>query len=80
MDFSVMFKFFPLLMLTPWVLYFTGAVLGATFFWEKGRRERFIISMCFIFVATLILSIIIWPGSIRAMAELIKSNYYFPEK
>ncbi len=79
MDFSLLFKFFPWLMLTPWFLYFIGAVFGASTVWEKGRREKFIACISFIFVATVILGIMIWPSSIQEMAEIIKANYYFPE-
>lgn len=79
MNFTFMFKFFPWLMLTPWILYFLAAVFGGTCGWEKGRKERFIISIVLFFFGTAVLGILVWPGSYEAIADVIKANYYFPK-
>ncbi len=79
MNFSFLFKFFPWLMIAPYLLYFMGLIFGLSTKWAEGRKERFIVSIAFIFVATFILAVLIWPSSLEEMAELIKANYFFPE-
>lgn len=80
MNFTSMFRFFPWLMLTPWLLYFVGSMFGLSTIYEKGRRERFIVAVVLIFVATFLLAVMIWPSSMKEMAEIIKANYYFPKE
>ncbi len=80
LNFTFMFKFFPYLMITPWMLYMTGIVLAFSSVWERGRRERFITSIVFVAAATFILAVIVWPSSMSEIAEIIKANYYFPKE
>ncbi len=79
MNFTYMFKVFPYLMITPWMLYLTGLILALSSLWEKGRKERFVLSIVVVVAATFILAVIVWPSSLQEMAEIIKANYYFPE-
>lgn len=79
MNFTSMFKFFPWLMVTPWLLYLGGSIFGISTIFEKGRRERFIVAIVLIFVATFLLAVMIWPSSMQEMAEIIKAGYFFPE-
>ncbi len=79
MNFTYMFKVFPYLMITPWMLYLTGLILALSSLWERGRKERFVLSIVVVVAATFILAVIVWPSSLQEMAELIKVNYFFPK-
>ena len=80
MDFVLVFRLLPWLILTPWFLYCVATGLGISTVWEKGRKERTIISLAVFFFATVILIVLIWPESYRAIADMIRADYYFPEE
>ena len=64
-------------LITPWLLYIGSVLFGVSCIWEKGRIERKQIALAMMFFATVILGILILPGSYRGMAELMKATYYF---
>lgn len=63
----------------PWFLYGIATGFGISSAWEKGRKERVVISIIVFFFATVILIVLVWPDSYRAIADMIRADYYFPE-
>lgn len=66
-------------LITPWFLYIIGILFGISCLWQKGRSDRKVISIAIFFFATVIMVVLVWLDNYRAMSELIKATYYFPE-
>ena len=79
MDFDFIIRFMlRWALITPWCLYFVGTVFGITCIWERGRKERAVISIMIFFFATIILGILVLPGSYRIVTDMMRAAYYFP--
>ncbi len=66
-------------LITPRLLYIGSVLFGISCVWERGRAERKQIALAMMFFPTILLGILLWPGSYRRMTELMKAAYYFPE-
>jgi len=66
-------------LITPWLLYIGSVLFGISSIWGRGRRERKQIAIAMLLFGTVILAILVWPNSYRAMSELMEATYYLPE-
>lgn len=63
-------------LITPWLLYIGSVLFGVSCIWEKGRTERKQIALAMMFFATVLMGLLVLPGSYDSMADLMRATYY----